>query len=333
MTASTEDWLNQVQEDVVDPETPIIDPHIHLWASQPASYLPADLAHDTCSGHIVLGVVFVECGTAHLATGPASLRPVGETRFAAALAQEMRERRDPQLSAIIGASDLREVRDIDRALEGHLAAGEGLFRGIRHSAAYDPSSAVRRSHHNPPPHLYLDDAFRIGFSRLSPLGLTFDAWLYHPQLPELTDLAAAFPETTIILNHLGGPLGVGPYEGVRDEVFRSWRRSMSELAQRPNVVVKLGGLCMPVNGFGFHKARRPPTSSEIIRAQGDYYRTAIDLFGPERAMFESNFPVERNAVSYRTIWNAFKRLTEPFTPDERCALLRGTAQRIYRLQS
>ncbi len=332
MTGSKEDWLNQVREDVVDPDTPIIDPHIHMWASHPASYLPADLIQDTRSGHTVLGLVFVECGTAHLATGPASLRSLGETRFVAALAQEMRERRDPPLLGIIGAADLRETSDIDLALESHLAAGEGLFRGIRHSAAYDPSPAVRRSHHNPPPHLYMDEAFRKGFARLAPFGLTFEAWLYHPQLPELTDLAAAFPETTIILNHLGGPLGVGPYAGARDNVFRSWRQSMKDLARHPNVVVKLGGVSMQINGFGWHEASRPPTSSEIIKTQGDYYRTAIDLFGPERSMFESNFPVERNAVSYRTLWNAFKRLADPFTPDERCALLGGTAQRIYRLQ-
>ena len=180
--------------------------------------------------------------------------------------------------------------------------------------------------------MLLDAKFQEGFARLSPLGLSFDAWLFHPQIPELTALARIFPETPIVLDHFGGPLGVGAYKGRRDEVVADWKRSMAELASCQNVQVKLGGLVMDVNGFGFHERAAPPSSEDLARETRDYYLHTIDCFGPDRCMFESNFPVDKESTSYTVLWNSFKRISEGFSPAERTALFSGTASRIYRLE-
>jgi predicted TIM-barrel fold metal-dependent hydrolase len=163
---------------------------------------------------------------------------------------------------------------------------------------------------------------------LAARGLTFDAWLFHPQIPELTDLARAFPGASIILDHLGGPLGIGPYAGRRDAYFPSWRADMAELATCPNVTVKLGGMAMPINGWDWHKTGAPD-STTFANAQGDWYRAAIDLFGPDRCMFESNFPVDRASLSYRTLWNGLKRIAAPYSEAEKELMFRGTAARVY----
>jgi predicted TIM-barrel fold metal-dependent hydrolase len=216
-------------------------------------------------------------------------------------------------------------------LDAHLAASP-RFRGIRHAAGWEASDQVRNSHTNPPPGLLGDARFRRGFAELAPRGLTFDAWLYHPQLPELTDLAKAFPDTTIILDHFGGPLGIGPYAGRRAEVFAAWKASIRALADCPNVVVKLGGLVMPLNGFGFHKREQPIGSVELAEATRDWYLHTIECFGVERCMFESNFPVDKASVSYRVLWNSFKRIAAGFSAAERAALFHDTAVRVYRLR-
>jgi predicted TIM-barrel fold metal-dependent hydrolase len=174
-------------------------------------------------------------------------------------------------------------------------------------------------------------AFRRGFGELASRGLSFDAWLYHPQIPELTDLAREFEETTIVLDHFGGPLGIGPYEGRRDEIFSQWRIDIAELAACPNVVAKLGGLVMPVNGWGFHKQDDPPTSDDLVRATRDWYLHAIDVFSPDRCMFESNFPVDKASCSYRVLWNSFKKIASSFDEREQDAMFRTTAERVYRL--
>lgn len=319
-------------ESVLDADRPIVDPHHHLWpAGDRVGYALDDLNADTGSGHHVIGTVFIECGAAHRSDGPESLRVVGETEFVAEAAAASRTRGGAPILGIVGAADLRGAR-VDEVLARHVEAGRGLFRGIRHAAAWDASDAIRPSHHHPPPELYIDAAFRAGFGCLAPAGLTFDAWLFHPQIPELTDLARAFPDTRIVVDHFGGPLGIGPYANDREGVFRSWRRDVAPLAACPNVFIKLGGMAMPINGYGWHKPPgRSPTSEEFVQAQGDYYRAAIDLFGPSRSMFESNFPVDRSSLSYRVLWNAFKRIAEPFNDTEKDAMFRGAAADFYRL--
>ncbi|MBT4687863.1 MAG: amidohydrolase family protein, partial [Rhodospirillaceae bacterium] len=171
-----------------------------------------------------------------------------------------------------------------------------------------------------------------GFAQLAPLNMSFDAWFYHPQISELTDLARAFPETPIVMDHVGAPLGIGPYAGRRDEIFASWAKDISALAQCPNVHVKLGGLAMKLTGFGHHKLDVPPPSDVLAEAWKPYLMHCIEAFGPDRCMFESNFPVDKASCAYTTLWNAFKRVAADFGASEKAALFHDTAARFYRIQ-
>ena len=320
-------------EEILEPERPICDPHHHLWDHPGRRYLLDELLADTGSGHNVVATVFVECMSMYRAAGPAETRPVGETEFVngvAAMSASGGFGPTRVAQGIVSFADLALGERVGAVLDAHLAASP-RFRGIRHAAGWDASDQIRNSHTDPPPGLLRDARFRRGFAELAPRGLTFDAWLYHPQLPELTDLAKAFPDTTIILDHFGGPLGIGPYTGRRAEVFAAWKASIRALADCPNVVVKLGGLVMPLNGFGFHKREQPIGSVELAEATRDWYLHTIECFGVERCMFESNFPVDKASVSYRVLWNSFKRISAAFSASEQAALFHDTAVRVYRL--
>jgi len=320
------------EADVLDPHRRIIDPHHHLWGGPPETrYLLDELRADTGAGHAVEATVFIECLSEYRASGPETLKCVGETDFVVEIAKASRATPGARIAGIVGATDLRLGAAVDEVLAAHVEAGQGLFRGIRHGAAWDPSPTIRVSHHKPPPQLFLDAAFREGFARLAKFNLSFDAWLYHTQIPDLTDLARAFPETAIVMDHFGGPLGIGPYEGRRAEVFAAWRAAVEPLAKCQNVFVKLGGMAMPINGWGWNKRGRLADAEELAAAQGDYYRAAIDLFSPARAMFESNFPVDKVSVSYRSLWNAFKIIAEPFSEAEKDQMFSGAAAKFYRL--
>ena len=327
------DWLAKLSEAVIDPELPIIDPHHHLWKARPDPYLLPDLVADLRTGHNVLATVFIQCRSEYRATGPEEMQPVGETEFVAAAARECERGEYGALRAcagIVGHADCLLGERIDAVLEAHVQAGGGRFKGIRHSGTYDAGIAPTALP-GAPPGLYRDKAFRLGFARLHTLGMTFEAWLYHPQLGDLVDLLRAFPAQKVVLNHLGGPLGVGPYEGQRAEVFAQWRAYMTELATCPNLHVKLGGLAMNVNGFGFHHAVLPPSSGEMAMVWRPYIETAIELFGADRCMFESNFPVDKGMCAYPTLWNAFKRIAAGCSDDEKAALFHRTAQQFYSL--
>jgi L-fuconolactonase len=320
-------------EPVLEAALPIVDPHHHLWDHPKHRYLLDELLADTGSGHHVVATVFVECLSMYRAGGPASLRPVGETEFVngiAAMSASGRYGATRVAAGIVSFADLRLGERAGAALDAHLAASP-RFRGIRHAAGWDASDQVRNSHTHPPPGLYLDGAFRRGFAELANRGLTFDAWLYHPQLPELADLARAFPDTTIVLDHFGGPLGIGPYSGRRAEIFAYWKGAIRAVADCPNVVAKLGGLVMPLNGFGFHKQEPKATSAELADATRDWYLHAIDCFGPGRCMFESNFPVDKVSASYDVLWNSFKRIAAGFSAADKAALFHDTAARVYLL--
>ena len=327
-------WLGLVQEDALEPEQPIIDPHHHLWDHKGSRYLLDELLSDTGSGHRIAATVFVECMSMYRAGGPANRRPVGETEFVNGIAAQSDSGQygDTRVAAgIVGFADLTLGDKVDEVLEAHVAAAPARFRGIRHAAGFDPHDEVRNSHTNPPPGLLRVPRFRDGVRRLARYGLTFDAWLYHHQLGELTDLARACPDVTIVLDHFGGPLGIGPYAGKRAEIFERWKQDVAALGRCPNVVAKLGGVNMAVNGFGWHRRQLPPTSEELVAATGDYYVHMIDCFGPERCMFESNFPVDRQSCSYAVLWNAFKRMAQRYSRAERSALFHDTAFRVYRL--
>jgi predicted TIM-barrel fold metal-dependent hydrolase len=329
-----EAWLAQGREEALDPALPIVDPHHHLWDFPTSRYLLLDLLADTGSGHNIESTVFVECTAFYRADAPPELAVVGETEFVngpAAMAASGRYGTTRACAGIVGYADLTRGAVVDIVLAAHVAAGNGRFRGIRHAAGWDASDAIHNSHTNPPRELYRSAAFREGFARLKRFGLSFDAWLYHPQLADLVDLARAFPEQPIVVDHVGGALGIGPYAGKRDEIFREWQGTIRALAQCPNVFVKLGGLGMKICGFDFHKRPAPPSSEELAGLWRPYVETCIEAFGAGRAMFESNFPVDKVSCSYAVLWNAFKRLAKGTSPTEKAALFGGSARRFYRL--
>jgi predicted TIM-barrel fold metal-dependent hydrolase len=277
--------------------------------------------------------VFVDCMSGYRTSGPPELAPVGETEFAAEQAAESERTPGARIAGIVSYADLAlgdRVRDV---LEAHVDAGGGRFRGIRHATSWDPAPDINNAHTNPPQGLMADPSFRRGLGVLTDLGLTFDAWMYHPQLPELVELARANPGATIVLDHLGGPLGVGPYAGRRAEVLEAWRPPMAELAELPNVFLKVGGIGMSLYGMGWHKRETAPSSDDLVKGWGDEIRWCIDRFGPDRCMFESNFPVDRRGCSYVVLWNAFKKIAEAggYGEAEKDDLFRGSAGRAYRL--
>jgi L-fuconolactonase len=324
------EWLARLSEDVLDSDQPIIDPHHHLWRARPDRYLLDDLAEDVGTGHDIRATVFIQCGSAYRREGPEEMRPVGETEFVAAIAAESETRGFQACAGIVGHADCRLGDRIEPVLQAHFAAGGGRFKGIRHNATFDEGIAPTAPP-GAPPGLFLDADFRAGVARTGKLGLTFEAWCYHPQLPELAALLTANPDQKIVLNHLGGPLGVGPYEGRGAEVFARWSADMRELAKHPNLYVKLGGLAMNVNGFGYHHQPLPPGSGEMAAAWRPYMETAIEAFGAARCMFESNFPVDKGMCSYPVLWNAFKRIASGCSAAEKSELFHGTAARFYDL--
>ncbi|MEE9280759.1 MAG: amidohydrolase family protein [Myxococcota bacterium] len=334
MALAREKWLEQTREQPLEPALRICDPHHHLWDRPQSRYMLEELAADA-EGHNVRSTVFVECMSMYNADLPEALRPVGETEFVQGVAaQSASGQYGPMRAAagIVSFADLSLGTAVDEVLEAHVRASPGRFRGIRHAAGWHASDEIRNSHTQPPQGLLAEPSFREGFGCLEKRGLSFDAWLYHPQLHELVDLARASEGTTIILDHVGGPLGIGPYAGKREQVFEAWKGPMEELSRCPNVVVKLGGLTMPICGFDFHKRDKPPGSAELAETLAPYYLFCIERFGPTRCMFESNFPVDRASCSYGVLWNAFKRISKGFASNERAALFHDTAVRVYRLE-
>jgi predicted TIM-barrel fold metal-dependent hydrolase len=342
-------------EPILEPDLPIVDPHHHLW-DRPKDilrnlpplehgfmdiirnvprYLLDELLADLRSGHNIRATVYMECGAMYRASGPERLRCVGETEFVNGIAAMTASGLYGNVRAcagIVGHVDFRWGTEVEDVLRSHIGAGHGRFRGIRQSASYDEDPNVLGPlHGRVPDGLYRDAKFREGFAVLSRLGLSFDAWLLEPQLPDLIDLARAFPETTIVLDHVGTPLGIGRYAGKRDERFNEWRENIRTLARCPNVNVKLGGLPMPFAGWR-KRMEGPDETSETLAAQWKpYIETCIEAFGVDRCMFESNFPVDKFGAGYAALWNAFKRIAAGASQAEKTALFSGTASRVYRI--
>jgi len=329
-----EDWLALRKEETIDPTRPIIDPHHHLWDRGGQRYLIEELAADIGSGHNVIATVYVEARSMYRAGGQEALRPVGEVEFAnGAAAMSASGAYGPAAicAGIVGHANLLLGEAARPVLEAEIAAGNGRFRGIRHSSPWDADPEVAGMYALRPKKLLLDPIFREGFACLAPLGLSFDAWLFHPQIGELADLARAFPDTGIVLDHCGGPIGVGSYARRRDEIFANWKAAIQDIAKCPNVVVKLGGLAMRLLGYDFHERPKPPSSEEAAAAWRPYIETCIEAFGPQRCMFESNFPPDKGQCSYLVIFNAFKRIAAQFSEPEKTALFCRTASEFYRL--
>ena len=340
-------------EPILEPELPIIDPHHHLWdrptqvlRNLPPSehgfmdiirevprYLLDELLADLNSGHNIRATVFVQCGAMYRADAPAALAPVGETEFVNGVAAMTASGIYGDVRAcagIVGHADCLLGDAIDEVLEAHLKVSD-RFRGIRHSCSSDPDPAVLGPLARQTPGLYLSDDFRRGYARLAKYNLSFDAWLLEPQLPELLDLAKRHPEIPVVLDHVGTPLGLGSYEGRREERFGVWRDNIRKLAELPHVNVKLGGLAMAFCNFPSFLAEPPAPSTQLAAEWKPYLETCIEAFGPQRCMFESNFPVDLGSCDYSTLWNAFKVFAKDYSPAEKTDLFAGTASRVYRL--
>ena len=318
-------------EAALEPELPICDAHHHLWVRRPDTYLLSELQEDLSTGHNVVATVAVECGYHYRENGPEELKTVGETEFLENMAQQAASDSAIETrvaAAIVGFADLSLGDKVAPVLEAHAAASRSRFRGIRHSTTWDGSGALRNEARQG---LLGDDEFCRGFAWLDRLGLSFDAWVYHPQLNEVAELARAFPDVTIVLNHIGAPLGVGPYAGKKSEVFQLWSQGIATVAAYPNIFIKLGGVGSARSGYDWHERPVKPSSEELAQELRPYFEWCIEKCGVERCMFESNFPVEKRANSYVAVWNAFKKIAQNYSVSERAALFRDTAARVYRI--
>ncbi|SEJ86196.1 Predicted metal-dependent hydrolase, TIM-barrel fold [Sphingomonas sp. OV641] len=342
-------------EEILEPDLPIIDPHHHLWDFTPALPRMPEIAHPfgritrqsprylfdellaDCrgAGHNVVGTVFLQCGAFYRADGPAELKPVGEVEFVNGVAAQSASGVYGPFRAcagIVGQADLTLGEGVGAVLDAEIAAGNGRFRGIRHIGAHDPDPEVLGPLGHAPANLYADPRFRQGFAELGPRGLTFDAWVVEPQIGEVTALARAFPDQPIVLDHVGTPLGLGSYAGRHDDRFAAWRAAIGDLATCPNVTVKLGGLAMPFCALGELGPDHRTTAARLADLFRPYVETCIAAFGPARAMFESNFPVDRWGADYATLWNAFKLVARGASADEKRDLFAGAAARFYKVE-
>ncbi len=321
-------------EEALEPELEIVDAHHHLWPepiSHWGTYDLADLRRDTGTGHNIVATVFIDCGAEYRTDGPEAMAPVGETEFVAGRAEESERAPGPPIAAIVSHADLTLGPAVAEVLEAHVAAAGGRFRGIRHSGARADDIAVGLSRTGPPEGLYGQDGFRAGARVLASMGLSFEAWQYQHQLGDVAGLAAAVPDLTIVVNHLGGPLGVGKWAPQRAEVLATLRQGLTTLAGFPNVVLKLGGIGMTRLGAVENADGSPPSSDQLVAEWGDLLRFAIDTFGPDRCLFESNYPVDGETTPYVVLWNAFKKVSAGYSAAERAALFAGTSRRVYRL--
>ena len=343
-----------MSETILEPELPIVDPHHHLWdwrmrlAHLPAQthpfdailrqsprYLLDELLADTGSGHNVIATVFVQCGAFYRASGPDALKPVGETEFVngvAAMSASGVYGAMRACAGIVGHADLGLGDGVAAVLDAHIAAGNGRFRGIRHMMAHDPDPVVLGPLAHAAPDLTTDPNVRKAVGHFAARKLSPDLWVVEPQLPGAADLARAFPDVAMVVDHVGTPLGLGKYAGRRDERFATWQASIRALAACPNVMMKLGGLAMPFVGFEGMGPDVRPSSSTLAELWRPYIETCIDAFGADRCMFESNFPVDRWGADYPTLWNAFKRITAGASASEKAALYAGSATKFYRLE-
>ncbi len=334
------DWLALTQEPALEPELPICDPHHHFWDFRTSRipyqrYLLHELAEDMNSGHNVRSTVFVEARAMYRADGPEEMRSVGEVEFVQGLAAAGASGLygpGRAAASIVGHANLNLGEQVAPVLEALQAASPNRFRGIRHSVTWDADPTVENSAAHNMQGQMASDNFRAGARVLARMGLTLEGWMFFPQLPELADFAKAVPDLTIILNHIGGLLRVGPYANREAEIWETWRRGIEAAAACPNVVIKLGGIGMPRTGFDWHTRETSIGSEELAASMAPWMAHCIEQFGPSRCMFESNFPVDKVSYSYNIMYNAFKRLSKGYSASERAAMFHDTATRVYRVE-
>ncbi|MFM0326180.1 amidohydrolase family protein [Caballeronia glebae] len=325
------EWLASGTEAALEPDMPIIDAHHHFYERPGWTYLLDEYLQDARSGHNITASVYMQALTRYRQSGPEPLRPVGEIEYVVGATAPLQHGHPQVAKGIVGYADLRRGAAVRDVLEAELHAGDGRLRGVRHLVTWDADQTLVNPLSAVPRGLLLDPEYRAGVAQLGPLGFSYDAWLFFPQLPELFELAKAYPDIPFIINHCGGVVRIASYEDKRKEVFDIWSRSMRELSQLPNVFVKVGGLGMRINGFDFEKGERPPSSEQLAQAWEPWMHTCFEAFGADRCMFESNFPVDKGSYPFNNGWNAFKRLTAHSGAGEREALFRGTVAKVYRL--
>ena len=329
------EWLALRTEAILEPELKIVDPHHHLWDRQDNRYLFHDLLADMNAGHNVVSTVFVQCRSMLRVDGPAALKPLGEVEFVtgiAAMSESGTYGAARACAGIVAGADLQLGDQVAPVLELMAHSAGGRLRGVRNPVVWHASPDVQSSTATPPPKgLMADTAFRKGVVQLGLLGLSLDVWAYHTQLGEVYELAKANPKVTVIVDHFGGPVGVGPHASDMSEMFKQWRAGIALVASLPNTVIKMGGAGMPVFGIRFDQAPTPPASEQLATAWRAYFETCIEFFGVDRCMFESNFPVDKGMFSYQVLWNGFKRLAKDCSAAEKTALFSATAERVYRL--
>ncbi len=338
MPFGNDDWLALTQEAPIESEIPLCDPHHHFWDRRLQSipykrYLLHELMADLDSGHNVRSTVFVEARSMYRASGPAEMQPVGEVEFVQGLAAASAsgvygEAR--AAAAIVGHADLKLAEGVAPVLEALQAASPNRFKGIRHNVTWSPDPDIDNRE---TPGIMANDSFRAGARVLARMGLSLDVMLSFPQLNELADFARAVPEVPIILNHLGGVSRTSIYAGKDDEIIPAWREGIAAVAQCPNITCKLGGMGMPRWGYGWHERAIPIGSEELAEAMAPWMNYCIEQFGPERCMFESNFPPDKVSFSYNVMYNAFKRLSQGYSPTERANLFHDAAARAYRIET
>ncbi len=338
MDIKGEDWLAQTTEDTLEPEIPICDPHHHFWVSRPEPaayqrYLLPELTSDVNSGHNVRSTVFIEVRCEYRQTGPEEMRPVGEVEYIETIASASAtgdHGPTRAAAAIIGHADLKLGAAARPVLEAMQSASPNRFRGVRHSTGWDESPELANRDVRG---ALSTSGYRDGAKALSDLGLILENSLYFPQLSELADFARALPDLTIVLNHIGGLVRVGSYANRDDEVLSAWRSGVEMVAQCPNIVMKLGGVGQLRYGYHWDDRDVPIGSEELAETLGPLMNFCIEQFGPERCMFESNFPVDKPSYSYNVLYNAFKRLSSGYSASERAALFHDTAARVYRIDA
>ena len=322
-------WLALTDEAVLAPEQAILDAHHHLWDRPEGTYTSTEFEQDWSCGHDVRASLYVQCTTGYRETGPTELKPVGEVETILAWSRE----HPHHPLGLVAAADLRLGDAVSPVLDAMAEAGQGKVCGIRNATAFHPDPVVRSNPNPAPAGLLTDPAFQRGVQALASRHWCLDVWAYHTQLPEVVALARRAPEVRVVVNHLGGPLGVGPYDRTDPLLFRQWQAGIGQLAELPNTCIKLGGMGLRVMGHTYAHAHKPPHSSQLADDWRPHVECCIQAFGPQRAMFESNFPVDKGQFSYRAVWNAFKRLAAGYSQDERDDLFWRSAVRCYRLKA